>query len=154
ALDRGATVTLLAGAMDLPPPERVRTERALTALEMSEKAKGLFAECDVLIMAAAVGDFRAADVVNKKLKRGESLQVSLVSNPDILAGLAKERRSDQLLVGFALETESALEAGREKLARKGVDLLVLNNGQAVGSDTNEVTFLEPGREPRPFPSLS
>jgi phosphopantothenoylcysteine decarboxylase/phosphopantothenate--cysteine ligase len=153
ALDRGAAVTLLAGAMEGSPPDRVRTERALTALEMSEKATSLFAECDVLIMAAAVGDFRATDVAGKKLKRGDAIQVSLVANPDILAGLAKARRSDQLLVGFALETESPLEAGKEKLAKKGVDLLVLNSGQAVGSDTNEVTFLEPGREPRPLPSL-
>jgi len=154
ALDRGATVTLLAGVMDLPAPERTTTERATTAVEMSEKAARLFPDCDVLIMAAAVGDFRAEQVATSKLKRGEgSLQVSLVANPDILAGLSHARRKDQILVGFALETDASLPAAQEKLSKKGVDLLVLNHSQAVGSDTNEVTLLEPGRDPRPLPSL-
>jgi len=154
ALDRGATVTLLAGVMDLPAPERTTTERATTAVEMSEKAARLFPDCDVLIMAAAVGDFRAEQVATSKLKRGEgSLQVSLVANPDILAGLSHTRRKDQILVGFALETDTSLPAAQEKLSKKGVDLLVLNHSQAVGSDTNEVTLLEPGRDPRPLPSL-
>ena len=154
ALDRGATVTLLAGMMDLPAPERTTTERATTAVEMSEKAARLFPDCDVLIMAAAVGDFRAEQVATSKLKRGEgSLQVSLVANPDILAGLSHARRKDQILVGFALETDTSLPAAQEKLSKKGVDLLVLNHSQAVGSDTNEVTLLEPGRDPRPLPSL-
>lgn len=154
ALDRGAAVTLLSGVMDLPAPERTTTERATTALEMSEKAARLFPDCDVLIMAAAVGDFRAEQVATSKLKRGEGeLQVSLVANPDILAGLSHARRKDQILVGFALETDPSLPAAQEKLSKKGVDLLVLNHSQAVGSDTNEVTLLEPGRDPRPLPSL-
>ena len=155
ALDRGATVTLLAGLMDVVPPDHAQVERAVTALDMSEKATRLFAETDVLIMAAAVGDFRAAEVATTKIRRTDAgVQVSLVSNPDILAGLARERRPDQILVGFALEPGSTTEAAQEKLAKKGVDLLVVNDGRALGSDTNEVMFLEAGREPRPLPSLT
>jgi phosphopantothenoylcysteine decarboxylase/phosphopantothenate--cysteine ligase len=154
ALDRGAAVTLLTGVIDVEPPARTEVERAVTAIEMSEKAARLFPECDVLIMAAAVGDFRVAEVSEKKLRRGDAgLQVSLVSNPDILAGLARERRKDQLLVGFALETHASAQAAEEKLSKKGVDLLVVNNTTAVGGDTNEVTLYEPGRDPRPLPSL-
>jgi phosphopantothenoylcysteine decarboxylase / phosphopantothenate---cysteine ligase len=155
ALDRGATVTLLAGLMDVVPPDRAQVVRAVTALDMSEKATRLFAETDVLIMAAAVGDFRAAEVAKTKIRRTDAeLQVSLVSNPDILAGLARERRPDQILVGFALEPGSRTEAAQEKLAKKGVDLLVVNDGRALGSDTNEVMLLEAGGEPRPLPSLT
>src|SRR5262245_18488002 len=155
ALDRGATVTLLAGFMDVAPPERAQLERAVTALDMSEKATRWFAESDVLIMAAAVGDFRAAGVADAKIRRGEgTLEVSLVSNPDILAGLARARRPNQILVGFALEPGASPDAAQEKLAKKGVDLLVLNDGRGLGSDTNEVMFLEPGRDARPLPSMT
>ena len=155
ALDRGAQVTLLAGVMDVPPPEGIQVDRALTALDMSEKLGGLFSNCDVLIMAAAVGDYRAEHVAKEKLRRqDEPLQVSFLPNPDILAGLARERRAEQVLVGFALETDTTPEAGKDKLSRKGVDLLVVNNpSTAIGGDTNEVTLLEPGKEPRKLPAL-
>jgi phosphopantothenoylcysteine decarboxylase / phosphopantothenate---cysteine ligase len=158
ALDRGATVTLLAGPMDVPAPSGVHVERVVTAQDMATQATRLFPDCDVLIMAAAVGDFRPARMETKKMRRKEgTLDVALVANPDILAQLAQARKDEHVLVGFALETDSSLESGREKLARKGVDLLVMNNplrpGSELGGDTNEVTFLEPGKDPRPLPVL-
>ncbi|HET9232891.1 MAG TPA: phosphopantothenoylcysteine decarboxylase, partial [Candidatus Eisenbacteria bacterium] len=155
ALDRGALVTLLAGVMDVPPPGGIQVERAVTALDMSAKLNSLFSNCDVLLMAAAVGDYRAEHVAEDKLRRqDEPLQVSFLPNPDILAGLARERRAEQVLVGFALETDTTPEAGKDKLSRKGVDLLVVNHpSSAIGGDTNEVTLLEPGKEPRNLPVL-
>lgn len=158
ALSRGASVTLLAGPLDIPAPEGVHVVRVTTAQEMSEAADRLFPECDVLVMAAAVGDFRAAEAPGGKIRRenGE-VQVTLSSTPDILAGLARQRRTDQVLVGFALETENEVEAGRRKLEKKGVDLIVLNNpsdaGAAIGGDTNVVTLIEKGKASRKLPVL-
>jgi phosphopantothenoylcysteine decarboxylase/phosphopantothenate--cysteine ligase len=155
---RGAEVTLLAGPMDVPPPEGMAVERIVTATELAAAAERLFPECDVLVMAAAVGDFRAAEPQPTKLRRGKSgLQIRLSSNPDILAALAARRRSGQILVGFALETEDAEKGGREKLEGKGVDLMVVNNprepGAAIGGETNLVTLLERGKAGRRLPVL-
>jgi phosphopantothenoylcysteine decarboxylase/phosphopantothenate--cysteine ligase len=157
ARDRGADVTLLAGAMDVPPAEGVRVERAHTALDMQRAAERLFPACDVLVMAAAVGDFRPARASRGKLRRGATERLDLTPNPDILAGLAARRAERQVLVGFALETDASLKEARAKLARKGVDLLVVNDpaepGAAIGGDTNVVTLLERGKSPGKLPVL-
>ena len=158
ALSRGAEVTLVAGPMDVPPPEGVRVERIFTAEEMAQVTARLFPECDVLVMAAAVGDFRPRSPAVQKMHREKGLiQVDLEPNPDILQNLSRKRREDQVLVGFALETENPVKAGREKLKRKGVDLIVVNNpnqpGAAIGGETNVVTLLEPGRAARRLPVL-
>jgi phosphopantothenoylcysteine decarboxylase/phosphopantothenate--cysteine ligase len=158
ALARGAHVTLLAGPMDVPPPEGVSVERIGSASELAAAAERLFAECDVLVMAAAVGDFRAAKVSPTKIRRGKgNLDLTLKANPDILTALAGQRREGQILVGFALETENPQEKGREKLERKDVDLIVVNNpnvpGAAIGGDTNVVWLLERGKTGRRLPVL-
>ncbi len=158
ALSRGAEVTLLAGPMDVPPPEGVRVERIVTAEELSQAADRLFEGCDVLVMAAAVGDFRSAREAVEKMRRGEGeIRLDLRANPDILAGLASKRRTGQILVGFALETAEEEKAGKAKLKRKGVDLLVVNNprdrGAAIGGETNVVTLLEPGKAGKRLPVL-
>ena len=158
ALSRGAEVTLLAGPMDVPPPEGVRVERIVTAEELSEAANRLFPHCDVLVMAAAVGDFRLAARKDQKMRRTEgAVELAVSPNPDILGGLSLKRREDQTLVGFALETDKPEEAGRRKLKSKGVDLIVVNNpkqpGAAIGGDTNVVMLLEKGRTARKLPVL-
>jgi len=145
--------------MDIPPPEGVRLERVVTGGEMGEAAERWFPECDILIMAAAVGDFRPVEAGSRKIRRqnGE-IEISLTSTPDILAGLAGQRRPEQVLVGFALETENEEEGGRAKLRKKGVDLVVVNNpntpGAGFGVDTNVVTLLEAGKQGRKLPLLS
>jgi phosphopantothenoylcysteine decarboxylase/phosphopantothenate--cysteine ligase len=157
ALARGAEVTLLTGPMDVPSPEGARVERIVTAEEMARAADRLFPECDVLVMAAAVGDFRAAEARKTKIKREEGVTLQLAANPDILATLAKRRKSSQILVGFAVESATRPDAGRSKLTQKGVDLLVLNDpsepGAAIGGDTNVVTFLEPDKDGKKLPIL-
>ncbi len=156
ARDRGATVTLLAGPMDVEPPEGVTVERIVTAQEMHDRAHALFPEQDVLVMAAAVGDYRSAAPSGKKLKRSSAKRsLALAPNPDILAGLAKGRREDQVLIGFALETNDAEANGRRKLEAKGVDLLVVNAPEdAIGATTNTVTLMEPDKSSRRLPTQS
>lgn len=102
------------------------------------------ARADVVLMAAAVADYRPARVAPGKIKRNQPrLSVELVANPDILAGLSSRRRSGQILVGFALETSDGLRNARAKLAAKGVDIVVLNSPRAgLGGDTNRVTLVE------------
>lgn len=159
ARDRGAEVTLLAGPMDIAPPPGVVAERVTTATELAAAAERLFPECDVLLMAAAVGDYRPAKAEAGKIRRRDAgLKLDLSANPDILAGLAAKRRAGQVLVGFALETAPTAEGARQKLARKNVDLLVVNNplepGAAIGGETNVVSLVVPGKDPRKLPVLS
>jgi phosphopantothenoylcysteine decarboxylase/phosphopantothenate--cysteine ligase len=125
---------------------------------MATVADRLFPECDVLVMAAAVGDFRSTDSGLEKIRRKEGgVEIRLAANPDILSSLAAKRKSGQIVVGFALETENPEAGGREKLDRKGADLIVVNNphdqGAAIGGDTNVVTLLERGKKSRRLPVL-
>jgi len=117
---------------------------------------------DVLLMAAAVGDYRPASVAGQKIKKGPGgHSVELARNPDILkavAGLNKSGSQLQVVVGFAAETEDLLENARKKLDQKKLDLIVANDVSASDSgfkvDTNRVTILDPQREPVTLPLLS
>lgn len=134
ARDRGAEVVLLAANLEVPTPVGVRVVQVGTAAAMLAAAGVEALDADVVIMAAAVADYRPATVASSKLKKddvGDSLTVELVRNPDVLASIAANRpRPGQVVVGFAAETESdpqrRLALGREKIARKGADFLVLN----------------------------
>jgi phosphopantothenoylcysteine decarboxylase / phosphopantothenate---cysteine ligase len=145
----GADVTVVAANVDLPRTGRIRYVDVSTAAELQAACTEEFGRCDVLVMAAAVVDFRPAEVHDGKLKKtGDEtdLEVRLQRTPDILAGLASRKRPGQTLVGFAAEHgDGALEYGREKLARKGLDAIVVNDvGQAgIGFDApdNEVTII-------------
>jgi phosphopantothenoylcysteine decarboxylase/phosphopantothenate--cysteine ligase len=153
ALARGATVTLIAANLEVPLPvhERLAAITVGSALDLEREVRAEARTANVVIMAAAVADYRAADVSAGKIKKtdhGDRLTLELVRNPDILAGLAAARTAGQLIVGFAAETETdpaaLLELGREKITRKGCDLLVLNRvGWAEGfaSERNEVRVL-------------
>jgi phosphopantothenoylcysteine decarboxylase/phosphopantothenate--cysteine ligase len=102
-----------------------------------------FAKADVLIMVAAVADFRPRQAERGKIKRGEKgLLLELEPTPDILSLVAKRRKPGQRVVGFALETERCLANARRKLREKGLDLVVLNSPEALGSDANRVTLID------------
>jgi phosphopantothenoylcysteine decarboxylase/phosphopantothenate--cysteine ligase len=155
ARDRGAEVTMVAGPMNVEPPHGVAVERVTTAAEMQAAMERLAPKADVVVMAAAVADYRPARRLAAKLKRGTGpLTLALEPNPDILAGLGKRRRAGQVLVGFALETSNGLARARRKLEEKGLDLVVLNHPKdGLGGDTNRVVLVErAGR--RALPILS
>ena len=141
---RGAEVILVIGRTDVDPPVGIRVVRVETALEMKAAIDASKPNQDVIIMAAAVADFRPAHISEKKIKKGHALvHLDLVENPDILASLVAARSSGQIIVGFAAETGdengSVREHGLVKLASKGVDLLVINDvsgGLVFGSLKN------------------
>jgi len=141
----GATVTLIVARTSAPAPEGPRIE-ALTGEAMARAIRAAMPHADALIMAAAVSDFAPATPSDSKLKRRErGMTLELRSTPDILAAVRKEFPK-KLLVGFALETEDEERGGMEKLKKKGLDLIAINNplkaGSAFGSDQNEVILLD------------
>jgi len=148
ARDRGAEVVLVAGPMSVEPAADVEVVSVTTALEMEQAMSRQAAKADVIVMAAAVADYRPAKARSSKLESGaRGLSLELTPNPDILAGLGAKRRSSQVLVGFALETSDGLARARRKLAAKGVDLIVLNHPkEGLGGETNRVTLVEAKRQ--------
>jgi phosphopantothenoylcysteine decarboxylase/phosphopantothenate--cysteine ligase len=155
AARRGAEVTLVAANVSLPPPAGVRTIDVESAAELEAATRAEFASADVLLMAAAVADFRPSGPEEDKIKKAgrERLELELEPVTDVLAALAAERRPGQTLVGFAAEHgPEAAGRGREKLARKGLDALVVNDISRpdIGFDGhhNEVTIVSAAGERR------
>lgn len=151
AAARGAQVTLIAAHLEIAAPSGVSVVPVGSAAELSDATTLAMANADVLIMAAAVADYRPATVAEDKLKKdehGETLTLELVKNPDILAELSRNKRPEQVVVGFAAETErddaALLALGRAKLRRKGCDLLVVNRvgwEEGFATELNTVTVL-------------
>ncbi len=149
AARRGAQVTVVAANVALPPPPGVTVVAVGTAAELATACRARFDGCDVLLMAAAVADFRPRNPAPRKLKKSDSPippQLELEPTEDVLSGLAARRRPDQVLVGFAAEHgDGALAYGRDKLARKHLDAIVINDisQPGIGFDAlqNEVTII-------------
>jgi phosphopantothenoylcysteine decarboxylase/phosphopantothenate--cysteine ligase len=144
AVARGAEVTVVAANVALPDPAGVKVIRVVSARDMQSAVAAAAAEADVVVMAAAVADYRPEFRSEGKIKKdGQAPEpLRLVENPDILAGLAAQRNNARrpVLVGFAAETDTAEQAARAKLARKGCDMLVVNpvgNGLGFGTPDNE-----------------
>ncbi|MDB4927694.1 MAG: Phosphopantothenoylcysteine decarboxylase, partial [Myxococcaceae bacterium] len=128
----------------LPPPEGVTVQRVQSAREMRDAVLAAAGAADLVVMAAAVADYRPADVAAEKIKKtDDALVIRLVKNPDILAELGAARHAGgPMLVGFALETSELVERAREKLARKGCDLVVANlAADGFDGDDNRVTLV-------------
>ncbi|ARF54379.1 bifunctional phosphopantothenoylcysteine decarboxylase/phosphopantothenate--cysteine ligase CoaBC [Streptomyces gilvosporeus] len=158
AAARGARVTLIAGNTELPDPAGVDVVPVGTARQLREAVLKAAVDADAVVMAAAVADFRPAVYMTGKIKKidGEEPEpVTLVRNPDILAELSADRlRPGQVIVGFAAETDDVLANGRAKLARKGCDLLVVNEvgeHKAFGADRNEAVILATDGTETPVP---
>jgi len=158
---RGARVVLVSGPTDRKIPEGVDWVPVRAAEEMRREVLAHATDANIVIMAAAVADYRPAAAQEKKIKRGEgSFTLELEPTPDILAELGRERArgdSRRVLVGFAAETDRVVENARQKLARKGADMIVANDvtqeGAGFDSDTNIVTlFVRDGRE-IPLPKM-
>jgi len=152
AVARGAEVTLVAAHLEVAVPDGVTVRTVSSTLDLQEAMRTAAPAADIVIMAAAVADYRPAEVQADKIKKdvaGDRVSLELVRNPDVLAGLVDGRRPGQVIVGFAAETESddALrrELGRTKIQRKGCDLLVLNRvgwTQGFATERNEIEVLD------------
>jgi phosphopantothenoylcysteine decarboxylase/phosphopantothenate--cysteine ligase len=163
ALDRGGRVTLVVGHATAALPAEAQVVRVESSAEMRDAVLDLVVDCDALIMAAAVADFRPRRVATTKLTRADGLTLELEPTEDILAGASAAVRASgareprPLLVGFAAETGSLERAG-DKLRRKGLDLLVANDvaepGSGFGTDTNRVTILAADGTEEAFPLLA
>lgn len=143
---RGAEVVLVSGPTALPAPRFVRTVPVTSARQMYEAVMAEAAEQDVMIMAAAVADYRPSHVADEKIKKMEGdSAIPLSRTDDILATVGWSRRPDQMICGFSMETENVLENSRKKLIKKNIDLIVANNlrteGAGFGVDTNVVTLI-------------
>lgn len=155
---RGAEVSLVSGPSHLSPPYGVERVWVRSAQEMLAAVKERFVTSDVLLMAAAVGDYRPVNCELKKIKRGrDESQIQVVQNPDILRQISQIRQR-QVVVGFAAETHDLEAEARRKLKEKNLDFIVANDvtrkdaGFAV--DTNQVTILSPDEKPERLPLLS
>lgn len=158
AVRRGASVTLVAANVEgsLTAGLDATVVPVGSALELAEAVHAAATEADVVVMTAAVADYRPAEVLTEKLKKdaqGERMTLELVRNPDVLADLAAARRTGQIIVGFAAETEpdrdARIELGRAKISRKPADLLVVNHvGWSAGfeREENAIEVLVPGGE--------
>lgn len=152
AAARGADVTLIAANLEIDPPAGIRVQRVGSTLELAEAANTAAPDADVIVMAAAVADYRPDTVAESKIKKetqGDSLDLHLVKNPDILRGLGERRRPGQVIIGFAAETEpddaKLLELGRAKVARKGSDYLVINRvgwTEGFATESNTVVIVD------------
>jgi len=156
---RGAHVVLVSGPTQLDPPAGIEVERVRTAEQMAQDVLRHFDRATVTLMAAAVADFRPAEVYPQKVKKQDGIpSLKLEPTPDILAMLAPRRRPGQVVVGFAAETENLLANAAAKVRDKGLDFIVANDLRQQGAgfdvDTNIVTLVFPDGHTKPLEKMS
>lgn len=153
----GARTILVAAPNHLPTPYGVELINVDSARHMNETVQALYKDCDAVIMAAAVADFRVAEVAPEKIKKMDTLELKLIKNPDILKGLG-EQKQHQKLIGFAAETQHVIENGKSKVKNKNLDMLVANDVSKADAgfnvDTNKVSFIYPGDQVVDLPLMS
>ena len=156
AVQAGAKVTLIAGQVTVPLPQSPAIEvvRGITTEDLYTSLKERFAQADILIMAAAVADYRPVEIVDHKIKKKDGnphLTIALTETIDILKNIAKMKQNGQYIVGFAAETNDLLENANRKLASKNADMIIANSVAgdmgAFGSDQNQVTILQKDQTP-------
>jgi len=162
AAERGAEVILVSGPSQLQVPGKVEYIPVRSAQEMCDVMLNHQSVCDIIIGAAAVGDFRMAKIAEQKMKKteeqSERLTLELIENPDILKELGKRKHDKLIMVGFAAETENVLLNAKKKLKAKNLDLIVANDvtmeGAGFATDTNIVTIINKEGEARTLPKMS
>jgi phosphopantothenoylcysteine decarboxylase/phosphopantothenate--cysteine ligase len=156
---RGAEVTLVCGPTHLSTQAAgITTIPVESASELYEACSGVFPQCDVAVLAAAVADYRPVEQAMEKIKKsGNELTLQLTKTEDTLAALGKIKQAHQTLIGFALETNNEMDNARKKLEAKNADLIVLNSlkdeGAGFGHDTNKVTLIS-RKDSRSLPLMS
>lgn len=156
ARNYGAQVTLISGPSALTPPYGIDTVKVASAEQMLRATETHLAGADVLIMAAAIADYKAAEVAEQKIKKtGETMSLDLVKTHDVLRTLAPHKQPGQFWVGFALETQNERANALGKLERKNLDMIVLNSlndpGAGFAHETNKITILKKGGGEQAFP---
>ncbi len=152
----GAEVTLVSGPTNLPDPPQLSCLRVKSAQQMYEAVHAHLDAQDIVIMSAAVGDYRPQEVAKEKIKKGgDEMVLTLVRTQDILSSVGEKKRNNQLLVGFALETENEEQNALGKLRKKKLDLIVLNSlkdkGAGFAHDTNQITLIDKNEQIERFP---
>ena len=145
AASRGADVLLVSGPVNIPVPNHVKIIKVISAKDMFEAVKKEYTNCDIIIKAAAVADYRPKTYSDNKLKKkDDELSIELERTDDILKYLG-ENKKGQILVGFSMETDNMIENSKQKLIKKNLDMIVANNlkdkGAGFGTDTNLVTLI-------------
>jgi len=154
--NRGAEVTLVSGPVNIKANNKnIKIEKIVSAQQLYNSATEKFPDVDIAICAAAVADYTPSKTSSQKIKKKDAeLKINLVRTPDTLANLGKLKRENQLLVGFALETENELENAKSKLVRKNCDMLILNSlndeGAGFNLDTNKITILDKNNKTEVF----
>ena len=148
---RGADVTLVTGPVALTPPPFVHVIPVVSAADMAQAVKGSADQQDIIIKAAAVADYRPIDPADEKVKKKDGdMSISLERTQDILQYVGENRREDQTICGFSMETQNMLENSRKKLERKKLDMIIANNlkekGAGFGTYTNRVTIISKEKE--------
>jgi phosphopantothenoylcysteine decarboxylase/phosphopantothenate--cysteine ligase len=145
---RGAQVTLILGPSSISVPESIgKIIRVESSDEMYQAAVKVWSGCQLGVFAAAVADYKPKEVANQKIKKlGDTISIELVKTSDILQFIGKSKGADQILVGFALETQNELENAKQKIAKKNLDMIVLNSlndkGAGFQYDTNRITLID------------
>ena len=146
AVDLGAEITLVSGPTDLNVPDGLKEFISVdSAFQMYEKVDENFKNTDIFIACAAVADYRPKEYQDKKIKKSDlNLTIELVRNPDILFEMGK-KKENQLLVGFAAETNNIIENALKKLEKKNLDMIIANNASTMGTDTNSIEIIKKDR---------
>ena len=158
AANRGANVILVSGPVNIPPPHHVTLINIITAKDMFEAIKKEADNCDIIIKAAAVADYRPKNYSENKIKKKEEqTSIELEKTDDILKYLGENKKGGQKLIGFSMETTNVVENSKQKLVKKNLDMIVANNlkdkGAGFGTDTNLVTFIT-SKETKQLPLMS
>ena len=146
AMLRGADVTLISGKVNIAPVPFVKLVDVISAKDMYDEVIKAAEDSDIVIKAAAVADYRPAVVSDNKIKKKEGeMSIELTRTEDIIGTLGKNKKKEQFLCGFSMETENMLENSKAKLDKKNLDMIVANNvkvkGAGFGTDTNVVTII-------------
>ncbi len=158
AMLRGADVTLISGPCAIEPPIAVRMIPVISAQDMYEAVMAEREDADIIVMTAAVADYRPAVVSDQKVKKKDGdLSIPLTRTQDILGTVGPAKRDGQFVCGFSMETQNMLENSRAKIVKKNLDMIVANNlkvaGAGFGTDTNVITIITPDSE-KEFPLMS
>lgn len=151
AVDMGADVTIVSGPVEIEASMKARRVDVVSAADMTDEMLRISTEADIIIMAAAVADYTPKHYYPQKIKKGEDMSIELVRTKDILKELGERKRAEQLLMGFAAETQQFEDNAKDKLSRKKLDIIALNDvsrpGEGFGSDTNNIRlFFSDGAE--------